>query len=418
LKLAQTWLDTAFTGATSRAEAVDQSQPILTSILDKDPANAEAHVLMARLMAALRDDKTREKELKLALDSDPRNVEALRETGRFIAMFNTDVVRGLEYIEEAERIDPYSVDVLWELITVYTILGQPESVLPYAQRIGEVQPENPNRYWGPGMAYQTNGQLAVSLDYQIKATSIDPNDHELPAGIAALWLSLGDLEQAEHWAKLADDMDADQPTPISTRVQIYEYREQYGLAADMAKRALDRKLDDRVGTNGVLRRAYISNLVRQGETQQALDYFHAELPGAFKTPLELTESDGRRKYRQLLDIGLLLQMQDPSSEQAAELINTAEHYSQLMNERFVPWARAMDRALIAAVRNNKPAAIEEVEQAFELGMRVRWRNLLTSNIAFHSLQSEPEFKQLVARFEADMERQRFEAYELLGIDKG
>ncbi len=68
LKLAQAWLDLAFTGAVSRAEAVENAQPMLASILETDTSNAEAHVLMARVMWATLDDVNREKELKLALD--------------------------------------------------------------------------------------------------------------------------------------------------------------------------------------------------------------------------------------------------------------------------------------------------------------------------------------------------------------
>jgi TolB-like protein len=414
LKLAQAWLDLAFTGAVSQAEAVENAQPMLASILETDATNAEAHVLMARVMWANRDDTRQEQELKLALDYDPRHVEALRETGRFFFFQASDLTRGLEYVQEAERIDPYSVDVLWDLISFYSFMGLPESVLPYAHRIGEIQPGSPNRYWGPGLAYQVNGQLAVSLEYQVKATEQDPNDYELPAGIASVWLALGDLEQAERWAKLADDIGADQPTPISTRVQIYEYREQYGLAGDMAKRALDRKVDNRMGSSNVLRAAYISNLVRQGDFQQAIDYFEAEIPGAFTTPLDLTESDLRRRENDLLDIALLLQMQDPASARAAELIDIAEQQMQLIDERFMPWARALDRAEIAAARKNKQTAMERLEQVYERGLRFRWQNLLMSNIAFNSLHDEPEFKQLIARFEADMQRQRELAYRVPG----
>jgi hypothetical protein len=36
-------------------------------------------------------------------------------------------------------------------------------------------------------------------------------------------------------------------------------------------------------------------------------------------------------------------------------------------------------------------------------------------MAFKDLQDEPDFKRLIAMYEADMDRQREEAYELLGI---
>jgi TolB-like protein/Tfp pilus assembly protein PilF len=413
LKLARAWLDLAITGAISNAEAIATSQPILVSILEQDPANAEAHVLMARLMAASQEHNNSEQELKLALDSDPRNVEALRETGRYIFL-GRDVKKGLEYVEEAGRIDPYSVDVLWDLMAFYAFTGQPELSLPYAQRTAEIQPENPNRYWGPGMGYMLSGQLATAMDYQAKAAALDTLDPELPAGIATTWIDLGDPEQAEKWAKLADELGADQPSPIATRVQLYQYREQHGLAADMAKRALDRNLDNRAGTNNVFRRTYIANLVRQGNIQAGIDFYLTQFPGAFATPLDV-DMDSFRQSEQLLEIALLLQMGDPASAKADELINAAEQKMQLVDERFIPWARALDRASIAAARHDKQAALVQLERAFDLGLRARWRNHLMSTIAFNSLHDEPEFKQLIARFEADMDQQRERAYKIPGV---
>jgi tetratricopeptide (TPR) repeat protein len=266
------------------------------------------------------------------------------------------------------------------------------------------------------MAYMLSGQLAISLDYQVKAAAIDPNDYELPAGIAASWLDLGDPEQAENWAKLADQMGADQPTPIITRVQLYQYREQHGLAADMAKRALDRNLDNRMGSNNVLRRTYIANLVRQGNIQQAIDYYAAQLPGAFSTPIDMGPGSFRRN-EELLEIAKLLQLQDPASTRAVELIAAARQKIQAIDERFIPWQRALDKAGVAAVSGDKQQALEQLEQAYELGLRNRWRNLLLSNIAFNSLHEEPEFKRLVAMLEEDMQRQREEAYQIPGVLK-
>ena len=47
--------------------------------------------------------------------------------------------------------------------------------------------------------------------------------------------------------------------------------------------------------------------------------------------------------------------------------------------------------------------------------RVNWRNGLTTGIWLREIQDEPEFKRLIALYEADMDRQREVAYELLGI---
>jgi len=171
-----------------------------------------------------------------------------------------------------------------------------------------------------------------------------------------------------------------------------------------------------MGSNNVLRRTYIANLVRQGDLQQAIDFYTAQYPGAFSTPIDLGASSIRRSEH-LLEIAQLLLMQDPASTRAAELIDAVETEMLSIDERFIPWQRAMDRAAIATIHNNRQLALEQLQRAFELGMRSRWRNLLLSNIVFNSLHEEPEFKRLVAMLEEDMQRQREEAYKIPGVLK-
>jgi TolB-like protein/Tfp pilus assembly protein PilF len=414
LQLAKAWLDLSFTGAVSRTESIAKAKPLLDRILVDEPSNATAHVLMARVMEGMDDQDAQEHQLELALSSDPRNAEALRAMARVVMFNDSDVDRAFEYLEEAERLEPYSVDVLWDLMAFNGFIGQPEKTIPFAERTGELQPDNPNRYWGPGLAYQLAGQLATSLDYQLNASRLDTQDYELMAGIATTWISLGDVQQAEKWLKLADEIGADQPMPMAARVLVYQYREQYGLAADMAKRVLERDIDNRMGSEHVLRRAYISNLVRSGDTQAALDFYRERIPGAFAEPLNIAESKDEMT-RELLELGVLFQKQQAGSERDTALIDAAERHLLGQDPRFIPWRWELARASIAAARNNKQAALVHLNRAVELGLGWRWQNLLLSNIAFNDLHDEPEFKNLVAMIEANMQRQREAAYQMPGV---
>lgn len=418
LQLAQAWIDLAFTGAVSVNEAIAQTEPILQQVLADDPANAPARVMMAKIMARKGDRQAQEEQLELALTSDPRNVKALKEMGRMVLFVESDVAKAFEYLAEAERIEPYSVDVLWDLMAFNAFSGQPENTLPYAARTAELQPRNPNQYWGPGMAYQLSGQLATSLEYQVKASNVDAEDYELTAGIASTWLAMGDLEQAERWLNLAEKTGADQPTPTAVRVLLYQDREQYGLAADVARRALERELDNRMGSTGVLIRAYVSHLYRQGDYQGALEFYQAQMPGAFMTPVDLSGRyfGGRRAGNmRLLEIAQLMQKQSPGSGHAEMLLSIAEERISSIDPRFIPWQRELEKASIAALRKDTETAIEHLYKAAEKGMRYRWRNLMYSNIALASLHGEPGFTKLVTKIEEDMQTQREEAYQLPGV---
>ena len=415
LKQAETWLELSQTGASSRNEATSNAIPILENILNQDSANSEAHALMAKALRFERKSKAAEQEFQLALDTNPRNVYALTEYGRLLIDSGT-ATRGMEYLQEAGRIDPYSVRVLWNLQMAHSFLLEPHKAGDYTRRIGEILPDNPMQYYGPGIAHGMAGNLAQALVSDMKAIELDPNDYELKAGVAMDWAMLGDLEMAESWAQKADETGSDQPIPILARVLIYQSREQYGLAADLSKRALDRGLDNRQASNSVFRRTWVSSLVRSGKISEALAFYKETFPGAFQDPPDL-DMDSQRRSAQLVEIAMLLQMQDPGSPHAATLLDAAAQKLQLIEAAWIPWLMASRQAALATARGDKSAAIENLLGTKDNRFGRRWRGLLTNWFVLDPLRAEPEFQHLIAMLEKDMENQREEAYELLGIAK-
>ena len=49
----------------------------------------------------------------------------------------------MEYLLEAERIDPYSIAVLWDLCITNAFILKPELADQYCGKIGEIEPDNP-----------------------------------------------------------------------------------------------------------------------------------------------------------------------------------------------------------------------------------------------------------------------------------
>jgi len=387
LKWAATWLELAFTGAAAQNEALDNALPVLEEILKEDPGNSDVHSIMARFHRLDRNIKAAEQEFQLALDANPRNADALAEYGR--VLFGAGKVsRGLEYQNEAGRIEPYSVRVLWNLAMTHSMMLQPEESAEYTRRIGEIEPENPMRYYGQAMAHSLSGNYAQAILWDMKAIELDPND----------------------------DMAADQPVPILARVGLYQFREQYSLAGDLAKRALDRELDNRQQSSRTFRRAWIGSLVKAGKIDEALEYYGETMPEAFENPPGM-DMDSPRDIGQLLEIATLLQMKGPNTPQATILIDAAEQKMQLIEDRYIPWATSLRRAAIATARGDKAAAIALLNKVPDRKFGGRWRGYLTNWFVLEPLYQEPEYKRLIAALEQDMERQREEAYELLGMTR-
>jgi len=113
----------------------------------------------------------------------------------------------------------------------------------------------------------------------------------------------------------------------------------------------------------------------------------------------------------------LLQMKDPNSQQATILIDAAEQKMQLIEDRWIPWYTSVRRATIATARGDNTAAIAFLNEVPDRKFGGRWRDYLTNWFVLQPLYQEPEYKRLIAAIEQDMESQREEAYELLGMTR-
>ena len=412
LKLASTRIELATTGALPFAKATELATPAIRQVLAEHPDNSEAHTLMAAVhrLNRRRDDTMR--ELESALAANPKNVEALREMGR--TRFDLGQAQsGMELMLEAERLDPYSVMVLWDLLFSHGLVQQPEAAEGYAQRIAAIQPDNPMQHYGPAFAWKWGGDLAKSMSLMKRSTEMDPNDPENPAELSMNWVELGDIAQAEAWATRADAIDANAPLSIAARALIQVYREQDVLAAELAGHALAEDLDNRQGSDRLFRRVWATQRVREGQLDELLEWYRKDLPEAFAHPHQL---DTRLPFQaaQLAEIAIVLQMQDPKSEQAAELIKVAELQANVRDAAWLPFVRSVDFAVISVAKGDKAGAIQHLFAAWDNKMRASWMEQ-DHWFVYDGLRNEPEYQRLMAMVDDWRETERERAYELVGV---
>jgi TolB-like protein/tetratricopeptide (TPR) repeat protein len=412
LKLAGTRIEMATTGALPLAVATELATPAIRQVLAESPDNSEAHTLMAAVHRLNRRNRDVVRELESALSANPKNVEALREMGR--QRFDMGQIRaGLDMLEEAERMDPYSVPALWDLVFTHGALQKPEQAEAYANRIGAIQPDNPMQFYGPAFAWKWDGDLPRSMALLKQSYELDPNDPENPAEIAADWVELGDVAQAEAWVRRAESIDADSPLVVASRVAIHLYREQDTQAADLSQRAMMDKLDNRQGSESVFRRVFITQLVRTNRLEEALAWYRDDLPEAFEQPIGL-DRELPFQAQKVAELALLLRMRDPMSEQAASLIEIAEAQASVREPELLPFARSFDRAVIEMARGDKASAIAYLVEAWDKRLRFNWLDI-DQRFVFDAIRDEPEYQRLMAMVDDWRESERERAYELVGV---
>ena len=413
--LVTSWTDMANTGAISYQQALDRGIPLLEQVLAEQPQNSTARIQMATLKVFEGDRATAEKEFIAALDDDPRNAQGLKQYGRFL--FNDGrVEQGMELIAAAVEIDPYSVRVLWEQCQTNAYLQNLEKSLVACERIKEITPESPNGWYGWGLAHSLSGDMAQAAYGFAKAIERDPGDFEMIAAMNFYWLTMGDADQAELWLQRAEAIGAGQPFPIVARLRLLKYREQHDQVRDLTGKTLAQNAEDRHGSQQVLRQTWAYESARAGDFQAALEPFRESTSWAFDHELVVPD-DLARQTGDVIQIAALLKLADPTSERPEQLLKAVEDISGQQPPAWGVWASDLNRAAIATIRGEHVTALQWLNSAWDKKWRFMWRERLVEDAIFSQMKDEPGYKELVTRFERDMEQQREQAYELMEIQK-
>jgi hypothetical protein len=114
----------------------------------------------------------------------------------------------------------------------------------------------------------------------------------------------------------------------------------------------------------------------------------------------------------LIEIAAILKQRDLASEQSDLILNGASEVIDRAHPKFTKWYSDINRAGVETVRGNHQVAITHLNNAYDNGLRMRWRHQIQHWFVLEPLRDMPEYRQLVARFEADMEMQLEEAHRL------
>jgi TolB-like protein len=413
--LINSWLDMAKTGSITRQESLSHGLPLLETVLTEQPDNSIARIQLARFRALQDDDEAAESAFISALESDPRNARGLQEFGRFL-FNNAQVDRGMALIDAALEIEPYAVQVLWEHCQTNAFRQNIEIAINSCARIKEIAPESPLGWYGEALAYLHTGNLARAVKGFSDAIERDPDDYEMLAAMSSFWVLLGDTEQADRWQQRAEAIGAGQPFSIWSRLKLYKYREQHDLARNLAKQVLDSKLQDRHGTNFTFRHTWAFESARKGEYEAGLVPYRESFPWAFKPSLEPPDNV-QEQVADIIQIAALLKLAEPMSDRPEDLLRIAELYVDVHHPAWGVWTSDLSRAGIAIIRGQHEEALALFDKAWDKHWRFAWREILVDNTVSSQLAGQPGYQELIARFETDMEHQREEAYQLMGITR-
>ncbi len=412
--LISSWVSLQGTGAVTREEAEARVKPLLNLLMDQHPEDSDVHTLMAWVHRGEQNWEAVENAYRTALDIDPRNVEALNEFGSFLRD-RERMDEGIRYTNRAASLDPFNVQVQWDLAWYYMWTGDLESSLLAAERIREIEPNNPMGYYGPSQAYQLAGDLAKAVPWETQAHEIDPDDYELTAELAGMWLNLGDLDMAEHWLKQTETTGgSNQPRPIAYKIDLLQFKEQDALASQLA--AANLQLPNRFFSRDRIRNAYVRQALESGDSESAIAAYRVDNPDWFEDPIRIDLDRVSWSVNELIEMAAILKAGNLASEEADRFIEAAQTIIDKAHPALVPWLATLHLAGLETTQGNRSEGLRLLRRAFvDENMRFMWRFYLQQWFVLAPLHDEPEYRELIAMLETEMEQQRERAHALLEV---
>ena len=235
----------------------DKAIDIFSSILEKEPDNAEIYNNMALCYANKGDDERAEKNYLKALELNPKIVQAyinlsdiyyrhkdyghgigLLTTGiyelpdelilsHYLARFYMEDARLDLAVDELEKIlerQPDNYDAYYDLGRVHFELGNYELAVENFENVLEYKENNEFIYYYLGQAYEANDEIDKAISNYLKAITVNDKFPQPYKKAAILFMARGDNEDAleyfEDYLKLdIPPEEADKIKPVTEKLR-------------------------------------------------------------------------------------------------------------------------------------------------------------------------------------------------------
>ena len=279
--------------------------------------------------------------------------------------------------------------------------GELEQALEQADLAIAINPDLAMGYMIRGtLLHVYRGELIEAIPLHEQAYRISP---ESPLIVAALSDALIDLGYFDRAGALIDKTMPHTPKPTiftQMRVSMLTLQGDHVGAAASARAVLD-YLPNVPWAIRILRDQHI----REHEHEKGLELYKRSYAPLLDESSETVDLVGWQ-IPVAIDLSVLLKKMGRTELAARLLAAVLDKTERLQQQRIGP--PSIRAARIHALLGNTDSAVNALQQAVDAGWRNGWQLQLYHDAALDSLRDLPEFQALVARVEADIERQRRE----------
>ena len=161
---------------------------------------------------------------------------------------------------------------------IYRDQGQLDQAREALQRAQQLAPENPNFYSDLANLEEESNNLLAALNWQRKATEVDPQDHELANEIAVELYALELPEEGDRWFARVKALVPDSPAQHNLEIERAVARKEFDQAIALAEKVISAQIPERRGSFANPLFTYGSLMLDSGKAKQAYDFLVSVRP--------------------------------------------------------------------------------------------------------------------------------------------
>ena len=279
LALARNYLLKNQTGLIEKQETIELVEPLLAQVREQQPDNHLARALELVTTIDTNDNALPREEAE-PMVSELRNLLPLIPTETMVRMvvanmsyfFFRDSQTALQVLEAGLMVDPLDAGLYRVRGRILIDLDRNDEALADFQKAQKIAPDNPNTYASLASIEEENNHLVAALDWRRKATEVDPQDHELAAGIANILYKLELPEEGDHWFARVAALAPNSPVAKHTEIHRFLARHEYQQALDLCRSMIEEQIENRRGAFAEALFTYTRLMTDRGKAREAYEF--------------------------------------------------------------------------------------------------------------------------------------------------
>lgn len=392
------------TGLITQEAGLENVTMLLDQVLAKRPDDVRATTLLydAEWNEQIRQNDWEGARNALALleehaSKHPTDVETVLQAAGKSSFFGTFAEENLRLLQGLTEIDPLNPAVYMELARVYSVHEKWPETRALAERSLELEPRQPLPYALIGQSQWSEGNVTGWLTSILTAMEIDPQDHEIPGGIAARLYLFGLPEQATEFRERVLAIAPTSPVAHALEVLNAEAQGDLDRARAAARDAVVKGIENRGGAYSDCASFLVRDALANDTAQEALQFFESVAPSLANFDSEV--ADIREQLLRFV-VNPLWQVTLPEAEWERRFVALVEYLLEIrefQNKDTLPLAG------MHIVNDDLEAATAMLTRIFANESVVQnWRMNQAINFPIYAdVRDDPRIQEALAKYEND-----------------